>query len=177
MSAASVRSALNTSGKMGVIAGVLFFATVQRLHAPIQEIPESPTPKPERSATHTPKQTTKPESTKRDTGRSTIRNSTPFAGTWSGTMNISLFGNIGYTFQVDPAQTTEKMWGTNEPSQIPHTKVDVCSASVSPEGISWNWSAWKWTLKPYPDGKTAFVKVVGPFQNGSSVFERRNNPP
>jgi hypothetical protein len=89
-------------------------------------------------------------------------------------MNITLFGDIGYTFQIEPAQTTVKMWGTNKPSEIPNTKVDVCRASVGADGISWNWSAWKWTLKPNPDRKTALVKVAGPFQNGSAVFERRN---
>ena len=157
--------------------------SAHRLPAPIQEVPESPTPAPERSAKPKAKQTIKPKvnensesSTKRQTpSKAQIQatpNSTPFAGTWSGTMNISLFGDIGYTFLIEPAQTTVKMWGTNKPSEIPHTKADVCRASIGADGISWNWSAWRWTLKPYPDGKTALVKVAGPFQNGSAVFGR-----
>jgi hypothetical protein len=88
-------------------------------------------------------------------------------------MNISLFGDVGYTFLIEPAQTTVKMWGSNKPSEILHAKADVCPASVGADGISWNWSAWRWTLKPYPDGKTALVKVAGPFQNGSAVFARQ----
>jgi hypothetical protein len=87
-------------------------------------------------------------------------------------MNISFFGDIGYTFLIEPAQTTVKMWGTNKPSEIQHTKADVCPASVGADGISWSWSAWRWTLKPYPDGKTALVKVAGPFQNSSALFAR-----
>jgi hypothetical protein len=92
-------------------------------------------------------------------------------------MKISFFGDIGYTFLIEPAQTTVKMWGTDKPSEIPHTKADVCRASVGVDGISWGWSAWRWTLKPYPDGKTASVKVAGPFQNGSAIFQRRTTPP
>jgi hypothetical protein len=91
-------------------------------------------------------------------------------------MNISLFGAIGYTFLIEPAQTTVKMWGTDKPSEIQNAKLDVCPASVDVKGISWSWSAWKWTLKPYPDGKSALVKVTGPFQNASAVFQRTTNP-
>jgi cytoskeletal protein RodZ len=163
----------------------LLLVTAHRLPAPIQEVPENPTPAPQQSAKPKPKRTIKLKDTtdnsegsrRRQTPSPTPRiqanpNSTPFAGTWSGTMNISLFGDIGYTFLIESAQTTVKMWGTNKPAEIPHTKADVCQASVGVDGISWTWSAWRWTLKPYADGKTALVKVAGPFQNASAVFRR-----
>jgi hypothetical protein len=164
---------------------VALLISTHRLPAPISEVPESPTPKPEQSVKPRPKRTAKPtvsESSESSTKRQTASpqpksqptpNQTPFAGTWSGTMNISLFGDVGYTFLIEPAQTTVKMWGSNKPSEILHAKADVCPSSVGADGISWNWSAWRWTLKPYPDGKTALVKVAGPFQNGSAVFTRQ----
>lgn len=158
----------------------LLLVTAHRLPAPIQEVLESPSPESEESAKPKPKRTAKPKASERS--ESSTKNkapspqpqiqATPFAGTWSGTMNINFFGDIGYTFLIEPAQTTVKMWGTNKPSEISHTKADVCRASVGVDGISWTWSAWRWTLKPYPDGKTALVKVAGPFQNGSAVFGR-----
>src|SRR5258708_17876578 len=158
----------------------VLLVTPHRLPAPIQEVPESPTPAPERSEKPKPKRTVRPKATENPES-STRRQSpstkpqmqaTPFAGMWSGTMNISFFGNIGYTFLIEPAQTTVKMWGTNKPSEIAHAKADICQASVGADGISWSWSAWRWTLKPYPDGRSALVKVAGPFQNGSAIFER-----
>ena len=162
---------VTTSCKFRVLLSVaLLLITARRLPAPIQEVVESPSPESEESAKPKPKQTAKPKPSERSES-STIQ-ATPFAGTWSGTMNINFFGDIGYTFLIEPAQTTVKMWGTNKPSEILHTKADVCRASISADGISWTWSAWKWTLKPYPDGKTALVKVAGPFQNGSAVFGR-----
>lgn len=154
--------------------------SAHRLPAPISEV-ETPTPATEQSAKPKQKRTIKPDATSNNletpAKRQTLSpkpqiQATPFAGTWSGMMNISFFGDIGYTFLIDTTQTTVKMWGTNTPSEIPHTKADVCRASVGADGISWNWSAWRWTLKPYPDGKTALVKVGGPFQNGSAVFGR-----
>jgi hypothetical protein len=169
-------------GRLVLIFWLLFLSS-HRLPAPIVE-EEKPTPAPEQSVKPKPKRTVKPNiatenaqsSEKRKTISGPQNRATPartsFAGTWSGTMNITLFGNIGYTFLIDPAQTTVKMWGTNNPAEIPRTKFDLCPASISPDGISWNWSAWKWTLKPYPDGKTALVKVAGPFQSGSAIFRR-----
>src|SRR2546429_2492328 len=160
----------------------LLLIAAHRLPAPISEEP-SPTPA-EQSAKPKPKRTIKSTDSREGSEASTKRqtsprpqiqrtpNSTPFVGTWSGTMNISFFGDIGYTFLIDPAQATVKMWGTNKPSEIPQTTADVCRASVGADGISWNWSAWKWTLKPYPEGKTALVKVAGAFQNATAVFER-----
>src|SRR5260370_42716456 len=111
----------------------LLLISGHRLPAPIEE--ESvPPPAPEQSAKPKPKRTIKSTASSEDSEPSTKRqrsslkpqikgtpNPTPFVGTWSGTMNISFFGDIGYTFLIDPAQSTVKMWGTNKPSEIPKT--------------------------------------------------------
>jgi hypothetical protein len=76
---------------------VLTLASAHRLPAPIQEVPESPTPVPEQSAKPKPKRTVKPKdttesSTKRPTSSPTPKNQAapqrnPLDGTWSGTLN------------------------------------------------------------------------------------------
>ena len=174
---------MNRFVKLFAVIGFLVIAA-HRLPAPIVE-EERPTASPEQSVKLKPKRTVKPSIANANSQSSETRKTssapqnraaparTSFTGTWSGTMNITLFGNIGYTFLIDPAQTTVKMWGTNNAAEIPRTKSDLCTASIGPDGISWNWSAWKWTLKPYPDGKTALVKVTGPFQTGLATFERQ----
>jgi cell wall-associated NlpC family hydrolase len=158
----------------------------QRLPAPIVE-EESPTPAPTGKTTPAPKRKPSPkppaaesDQAKPRTERSDFASAqptprkkvAPYVGMWAGTMGITLFGNIGYTFLVDPSQTKVTMWGTNKPAELSQTKSDICPASIVADGISWSWSAWRWTLKPYPDGKTALVKVSGPFQSGSAIFER-----
>jgi hypothetical protein len=177
---------------------VLLLTTAHRLPAPIQEAEETPAPAVPLDPSTKHSVPAKPTSSN-GTNKSALRkrdNKTeetkisghtpsskarltstplrsPFVGTWSGTINITIFGNIGYTFMVDSTQSTVTMWGTNNPAEIPNTKSDLCHASVGANGISWNWSAWKWTLTPYPDGRTALVKVEGPLQNASAVFQRR----
>ena len=97
----------------------LLLIAAHRLPAPISE-EASPTPA-EQSAKPKPKRTIKSTDSREGSEVSTKRqtspkpqiqrtpNSTPFVGTWSGTMNISFFGDIGYTFLIDPAQATVKM--------------------------------------------------------------------
>jgi hypothetical protein len=151
------------------LALLFLVASAHRAPAPIQEISESPTPAPTVAASTEPK--IKSERT-RPASKQTPLKTAPYAGTWAGTIGITLFGNIGYTFLIDSSQTKVTMWGTNKPSELPNAKSDICPASTSADGISWSWNMWTWTLKPYPNGKTALVKVTGPFQNASAVFER-----
>jgi hypothetical protein len=49
-----------------LLVAALLLVTAHRLPAPIQEVPESPTPAPEQSANPKPKRTIKPESRKRE---------------------------------------------------------------------------------------------------------------
>src|SRR5438094_6995046 len=101
--------------KHALLVLAFLLATTSRLPAPIQEVPESPTPAPEQSSKPKPKRTIKPKVASESSESSTkprtslpkpqiqaTSNSTPFAGTWSGTMNISFFGDIGYTFLIEP---------------------------------------------------------------------------
>src|SRR5947207_13310154 len=70
----------------------LFLTTAHRLPAPIQEVPESPTPAPEQSAKPKPKRTTKPkpkpeasESATNPAGQQPSAQQSRFADKWEGT--------------------------------------------------------------------------------------------
>ena len=166
--------------RVAVMAAVLLVFS-HRLPAPIQEIPETPSPSPVPSATMTP---SKPRparavlatpAKKPETTPSPVReNAGPYTGLWSGVMYISMFGDTGYAFSIGPSQTSVKMWGTNKVTTDPISKVDDCPASIGADGISWHWNMWRWSLKPYGDGRSALVKIRGPFKNGSAVFQRVN---
>ena len=170
----AVRSILRIS----VFAAVLLIFS-HKLPAPIKEIPETPSPSPVPYPVVTPPKAkvvktvvATPAKKTEVAPRAAGNNAGPYTGLWSGVMPISMFGDTGYAFSISPSQTSVKMWGTNKVTTDPISKVDDCPASIGPDGISWHWSMWRWSLKPYPDGRTAIVKVSGPFQNGSAVFQR-----
>jgi hypothetical protein len=143
------------------IVTVFLFALVNRLPAPIQEVPENPTPAPEQSAKPKPKRTAKPKaressesSTKSQTPSSTPKsqatpNRNPFDGTWRGTLNAD------YTMVIRGAGTnvtqTTVEWGTS-------------NWSATCDGISMRWKTigGSHTFTPNPDGKTAFATATSP---------------
>jgi hypothetical protein len=100
----------------------VLLATAHRLPAPIQEVPESPTPAPEQSSKPKTKPTAKPKatdnsekSTKAKASSSPQQRSTPkFAGTWTGTVTASAYAFLAgevtfsstYTLQVSPNEKT-----------------------------------------------------------------------
>jgi len=164
------------------LVAALLLITAQRLLAPIQEVPESPTPVPEQSAKPKPKRTIKPKvtsersesSTKRQTPSPLQSKATPqrnlFDGTWTGFLNDdhrTLFINSAGTV------VTEKSvkWGT---ATWPATCDGVSMRCNTAGGCSW-------TLTPNPDGKTAPATATCPGFLGigagtwSAVF-RRTSP-
>ncbi len=127
----------------------LLVSTAHRSPAPISE--ESPTPRPEQSA--------KPKAKHSATPKPTVAKSSPspsqptpqqggiYTGTWIGPDHVIV---------INAAQDTVNISGC--PSG------NIFSASVGADNISWrtgNFREHKWTLKPYPDGKTALVTYVG----------------
>src|SRR5438046_9561283 len=94
--------------KHALLVLAFLLATTSRLPAPIQEVPESPTPAPERSAKPKPKRTVKPktsenpESSTKNKAPSTtpLPQRNPFDGTWTGHYETGLAGDVQYTFTI-----------------------------------------------------------------------------
>ena len=142
----------------------LLLATAHRLPAPIQEVPENPTPAPEQSATPKPKRTTKPKVTSESSERTSKQQthatisapksestpSNPFEGGWLGTLNnLPFAGNVEFTLVVSAAGTAVIEKSANFGT---HNFQANCDGST----MRWETGS-SWTLTPNPDGKTALV--------------------
>jgi len=155
----------------------ILIATAHRLPAPIQEIPESPTPIPK--AQVKPKKTqSKPrsieseataKSTPKPVAMPTLQGPARFAGTWTGTINQGVLGDVAVSLVTNAAGTS-----VQEVSRI--------GTFTHPATISANIMTWKagwlseiaWTLIPNNDGKTAAVTSKSAFGvNGSATFRRQ----
>jgi hypothetical protein len=158
----------------------LLFITAHRLPAPIQEVPESPTPKPEPSSKPKPKRTIKSEPTRENSESSTknrapsptpslLRN--PFDGTWVGGYKTGWAGDVQYTYVISGAGTVIReisdRFGTN-------------TYNATCDGTTMRWT-WKYntsgvsTFTPSRDGTTASFTVktsgIGGYET-STVFRR-----
>lgn len=159
-----------------LVTAAVLLTTAHRLPAPIQEVPEGPTPSPQQSAKPKPKQTIKPNvmseslesSTKRQTSSPTP---TPapnaFAGTWVGTIKRGIFGNVDQTFVVNSAGSAvvdkSRLGSFNWQATCDGKKMTW-------RGAAMNASSYRWTLTPNADGKTAVVTENGPGVASSAVF-------
>jgi len=156
-----------------LLAVALLLIPAHRLPAPIQEIPESPTPAPEQSATPKPKRTVKPKvtensesSTKRETPSPTPKtqaiSQSKFAGTWKGTLD-----GREWLIVIDANETqgsaTGGPWG-----------IERGPTRISRNTISWRYVFNSWSLTVSPGTKTA--QVVLHYIGGTSLgtFEKTN---
>jgi cytoskeletal protein RodZ len=162
------------------LAVALLLVTAHRLPAPIQEVPESPTPAPEQSAKPKAKRTVKPkasESSESSTNKratsptpSPLRN--PFDGTWSGTINNAPFvGTAEDTFVISAS-------GTSVIDKLGKLSPKLFQTTYDGSTIKWTNSTCIDTLTPNPDGKTALVTInctgvfgIGAY-NTSTVFRK-----
>ena len=153
----------------------ILFATTHRVPAPIQEIPESPTPVAKERAK--PKETqSKSRSVESET---TNKSSSPviplaqgparFAGTWTGTINQGVLGDVAVSLTINSTgtsvQETSRVGTFNHPT------------TIGGNTMTWK-SGWlseiQWTLSPNNDGKTAAVTSKSAFGvNGSATFRRQ----
>jgi hypothetical protein len=160
------------------LVAALLLVTAHRLPAPISEIPESPTPAPEQSAKPKPKRTIKPKAESENSERSTKRQTpspTPsiqprFAGTWNGTLNRGLLGNVNYTLIVNAAGTLVKEICSSCDNTAPEHPAHWDGFTITWRGGALNEVAC--ALTPDNEGKTARVTMKGFFANGDSVFHR-----
>ena len=137
-----------------ILSVLLLFASAQRLPAPIQEIPETPSPSP-RSAPKQPR----PKATATAAKPATVqaKSGNLFAGSWHGSLPFGMAGTITPTLAVNQDGTAVTESGG---LVAPFT----ASATNNGKTVSWRTGAvneMQWTLTPASDGKTAVVRVHG----------------
>lgn len=146
--------------------------SAHRLPAPIQEVPESPTPAPEQSAKQKSKRTVKPKANENSESQAktasspksrSTPNPRPFAGTWVGKTS----GATRITIVISPAQDSAVakgvggIWGDRGGP-----------ATVKGNTLSWNFLYDKWVMVIAPDGKTAVVTGYGWPGTFTGTFEK-----
>jgi hypothetical protein len=168
-------SILGRTSRLLLVAALLLI-TAHRLPAPIQEVPENPTPALEQSAKPKPKRTTKPKvaadkaessvsvpQRARTAAHTATPNQNRFDGTWIGTLNnLPFAGNVEFTLMVtgNGMSVIEKSanFGTN-------TFQVNCDSNT----MSWVTGS-SWTLTPNPDSQTALVTCNNPGFFGVGAF-------
>jgi hypothetical protein len=146
-----------------LLIGSALLITAHRLPAPISEV-ETPTPAPKIKRTakeHTEK--TKTENRNASTPQPSPQTHNIYAGTWSGTLNWGIEGNYEHIVVIDAAQKT---------ATVTHVSGTTYPTLIGADGISWVTGIFhehRWTLKPFPNGKTAVVTING---HNSAVFRR-----
>ena len=160
-----------------LLGAVFLLITAHRLPAPIQEVPESPTPAPTVAPTAKPKPKLSPKPkpkaeasesatspSKRQVGPRTSR----FAGKWVGTMPEVPWGNIATELIVDETGTTMQ-WqesGKQKGTEKARLTGDTLQATFQ-VGVAATWS-----LTPQPDGATARVRLQAFMNDQTAVFHR-----
>ena len=160
----------------------LLLITAHRLPAPIQEIPESPTPAPEQSAKPTSKRTTKPKATRESSETSTKRQTASppaqlqhhprFPGTWRGTLPFGLAGDLHLTLVVNN-------YGTSVTESGGLVGTVTFKATNDGKTVSWHSGVLKeiaWALTPIPDGQTALLTAKSLYIGSPSAVFRRTSP-
>jgi hypothetical protein len=168
--------------KRALLVLAFLLATTHPLPAPIQEIPESPTPAPEQSAKPTPKRTTKPKATRESSESSTTRQTASppaqlqqhprFPGTWRGTLPFGLAGDLHLTLVVNT-------YGTSVTESGGLVGTVTFKATNDGKTVSWHSGVLKeiaWTLTPNPDGQTALLTAKSLYIGSPSAVFRRTSP-
>jgi hypothetical protein len=138
----------------------LLLITAHRLPAPIQEVPESPTPKAEQSAKPKHKEVGKNSdaSTKRKAQETPkidqSTNCKKFDGKWTGTLNCGEFGAVRITDVISDSGTTVE-------SSAPNRNTHIFAATCTGKMIICNWTiasnSGTTTGTLNPDGRTAVI--------------------
>jgi hypothetical protein len=160
-----------------VSAASLLILSTHRLPAPIQEVPQSPTPataaRPKKSASK-PKASSgvalKPQP--RLNATPAKHRAGPYAGIWRGVINCSIWGNIEHRIIIDDSQ---KFMTLSKIGSGPGGANGTAAATIGPDGLSAQLPGGlhgKWSLQPNADGKTARVTLTGFMLNSSAVFTR-----
>lgn len=155
---------------------VVLFISAHRLPAPIQEISESPTPAREAQAKSRKIQSKIKVIAPKPATKSPLKSSTVvfqgparFAGTWTGTINQGVLGNVAISLVINAAGTSVQ--------EISRIGTFTRTATIGSNVMMWR-AGWlseiSWTFMPNNDGKTAAVTSHSAFGvNGSATFQRQ----
>jgi cytoskeletal protein RodZ len=178
----------------------LLLITAHRLPAPIQEVPESPTPAatpvPAESAKPKPKRISKPKSEASQQATSPARQKpsskqSRFAGIWVGTMSTIPYGSLPAVLTVDPTETAMAVsWYDAADSGTTKThenfkpaagnaavKAAFAKAKLNGDTLTASFPApllgtSTWSLTSQPGAGTARVPMQAFFNDFTSVFHR-----
>jgi outer membrane biosynthesis protein TonB len=156
------------------LSAVVLLLTTYPLPAPIQEVPESPTPAPEQQAK--PKKTqAKPKTVESEpkikpmpkpSAMAAIQGPAKFAGTWNGRIFRSGSGNTdNVTVVVNAAATSATVSNFSPGPQTGRT-------TINGNTISWNWMLAKWTMTINQDGQNAQILADSPFETCRGTLEK-----
>jgi hypothetical protein len=157
-----------------LLTAALLFIPAHQLPAPIQEIPESPTPAAEQSP-KTKRSSAKPKSTPpiTETTKSAVKQpigakTSRFAGKWVGTMPEVPWGNVATELIVDETGTTMQWQESGKQKGTEKARLfgDMLQATFQ-VGVAAIWS-----LTPQPDGVTARVRLQAFMNDQTVVFHR-----
>jgi hypothetical protein len=162
---------------VALVAGLLAI-TAHRLPAPIQEIPESPTPAPSKSiAPSNPKRSAKSKPNVEQNEISAPRtkphptSSNRFAGAWVGTLNFSILGNVEVTFIVNATGTV-----VSERNRLGNATHEAIWDGTAIRFHTGSLDEIECTLTPNPDGQTAVVTANSLFiANPGAAFRKTGN--
>jgi hypothetical protein len=138
--------------------------------APIVEPTENPTPAAKEEGTKRSFKTKRKSSEALEQTKPTepVKPKERFAGTWTGKISISLWGDVQYTFTLPPGgtQVTDySSFGTYVHPATRDGRTATWNSGVLNEVV--------WTLTPNSDGNAAQVTANSPLGvNGSSTFHR-----
>jgi hypothetical protein len=161
-----------TTHRQIFVALALVLMTAQRLPAPIQEIPESPTPtaeQPKRKKTESKPKVIEAKAKPSPSIAPLPLGPARFAGTWTGTINQGVLGDIAVSLTIDANGTSVK--------EVNRTGTYNHAATIAANTMTWK-AGWlseiTWTFAPSADGKTAAVTSKSGFGvNGSATFRRQ----
>jgi hypothetical protein len=164
------------------VTAVLLLIAAHRLPAPIQEIPESPTPAPEQSAKPKVKRAnkSKPKSEASESTSSVkvhpSSKQSRFAGTWTGTMQTFPAGNQTTILTIDPSETNMTVvWFGKRAVAKAALDGDTLRATFPPPPFQPQ--SHTWSLTPQPDGVTARIHFQCFMNDFTAVFRRATAEP
>jgi hypothetical protein len=151
------------------LAIALFLMTAHRLPAPIQEIPERPSPTPSVASTPAVAPAPAVEQAKKPLSKPKSKSSgaARFAGTWIGRITADKAGDVDVTLIISAEGT----------SVNGSSKAGIWTRPLTYDGKQLSWQAGRtnkvaWTFTPNPDEQTALVTRTWSGIRSRAIFKR-----
>jgi hypothetical protein len=162
-----------------LVVALLLFVAAHRLPAPISEVPQKPIltseeqakPRKVKAKRKTVESKLETKSEAKPSVTPALQGPARFAGTWTGTINQGILGDMDISLVINAAATSVK--------EI--SKMGTFNHPASFDGDTMKWHAGllneiAWTLTPASDGKSAATTSKSGFGvNGASIFHRTSD--